>query len=143
MRRTVQRDRQSKPVYEITGARRGLTEDVTRRQIRYAISMGVRTVCFVLAIVTHGWLRAVFLVGALVLPYLSVVYANSGRERIRAGPPGYQPDGPAAIDPVRTELPRAETPDQAGTDSPGSGGTPAPGPESSSGNSSEPGAAAG
>ncbi|HEY8112593.1 MAG TPA: DUF3099 domain-containing protein, partial [Actinomycetes bacterium] len=78
MRRTVQRDRQSKPVYEITGARRGLTDDVTRRQIRYAISMGIRTVCFVLAIVTHGWLRAVLLVGALVLPYLSVVYANSG-----------------------------------------------------------------
>jgi Protein of unknown function (DUF3099) len=139
----VQRDRQSKPVYEITGARRGLTEDVTRRQIRYAISMGIRTVCFVLAIVTHGWLRAVFLIGALVLPYLSVVYANSGRERVRAGPPGYQPGGPAAIDPVRTELPRAEKSDQGGTDSRGSEGTPAPGPGSSPGNSSEPGPATG
>jgi hypothetical protein len=139
----VQRDRQSKPVYEITGARRGLTEDVTRRQIRYAISMGIRTVCFVLAIVTHGWLRAIFLVGALVLPYLSVVYANSGRERIGAAPPGYQPDGPAAIDPVRTELPRAEKPDREGTSSTGSEGAPAPGSGSPPGSSSEPGAAAG
>lgn len=139
----MQRDGQSKPVYEITGARRGLTEDVTRRQIRYAISMGIRTVCFVLAIVTHGWLRAVLLVGALVLPYLSVVYANSGRERVRAGPPGYRPDGPAAIDPVRTELPRGETPDQEGTDPPGSAGTRAHGPESSPGHASEPGVAGG
>jgi hypothetical protein len=139
----VQRDRQSKPVYEITGARRGLTEDVTRRQIRYAISMGIRTVCFVLAIVTHGWLRAVLLVGALVLPYLSVVYANSGRERVRAGPPGYQPGGPVAIDPVRTELPRAENAGQGERDAPGSEGTPAPGPGPSSESSSERGAGAG
>lgn len=138
MRRTVQRDRQSKPVYEITGARRGLTEDVNRRQIRYAISMGIRTVCFVLAIVTHGWLRAILLIGALVLPYLSVVYANSGRERIRATPPGYQPDGPAAIDPARTELPRTESSDQGGTEPPGSENAPASGPAASSGNSSEP-----
>ena len=139
----MQRDRQSKPVYEITGARRGLTDDVTRRQIRYAISMGIRTVCFVLAIVTHGWLRAVLLVGALVLPYVSVVYANSGRERVRAGPPGYQPDGPVAIDPARQELPGAQTPTEGGPDSPGPQRTPAPGTTPSSDGSSEPRAAAG
>ncbi len=111
----MQRDRSSKPVYEITGARRGLTEDVGRRQIRYAISMGIRTVCFVLAIVTHGWLRAVFLIGALVLPYISVVYANSGREPARGAPVGYQPDGPAAIEPVRKELPGTDaTPSGSG-----------------------------
>ena len=143
MRRIVQRDRQSKPVYEITGARRGLTEDVSRRQIRYGISMGIRTVCFILAIITHGWLRAIFLIGALVLPYLSVVYANSGRERVRTGPPGYQPDGPAAIDPVRTELPQAGTPEHEGVDSPGLNGTPAPGPAPTSGDSPEPGGAPG
>ena len=44
--------------------------------------MGIRTVCFVLAVVAQGWLRWVFIVAAVALPYLSVVYANSGRERI-------------------------------------------------------------
>lgn len=113
----MQRDKPSKPVYEITGARRRLTEDVSRRQIRYAISMGIRTVCFILAIVTHGWLRAVFLVAALVLPYLSVVYANSGREPLRSGPPGYRPDDPAAIDPVRRQLRGSSSLEQSAGDS--------------------------
>ena len=44
--------------------------------------MTVRTVCFVLAVVAHGWLRWVLMFLALVLPYLAVVFANSGRERI-------------------------------------------------------------
>jgi hypothetical protein len=69
------------PVYQISGARRGIREDVNSRTRRYLISMGVRTVCFVLAVVTHGWLRWTFVGLALVLPYLSVVFANGGRER--------------------------------------------------------------
>ncbi len=68
-------------VYQITGVRRGITEDVNARQRRYVMSMGVRTVCFILAVVTHGWWQAVFLVGAIVLPYVAVVFANGGRER--------------------------------------------------------------
>lgn len=116
----MQRDKPSKPVYEITGARRRLTEDVSHRQIRYAISMGIRTVCFVLAIVTHGWLRAVFLVAALVLPYLSVVYANSGREPTRVGPPGYEPDRPPAIDRVKRQLQGPSSTEQSADESAGS-----------------------
>ena len=69
------------PVYQITGARRGVRDDVNARTRRYLISMGVRTVCFVLAVVAHGWLRWGFIVLAVVLPYLSVVFANGGRER--------------------------------------------------------------
>jgi Flp pilus assembly protein TadB len=69
------------PVYQITGARRGVRDDVNSRTRRYLLSMGVRTVCFVLAVVASGWLRWVFIVLALVLPYLSVVFANGGRER--------------------------------------------------------------
>ncbi len=68
------------PVYRITGARRGLSEDVAYRQRRYIISMGIRTVCFVLAIVAHGPLRFVLLIAALTLPYFAVVFANGGRE---------------------------------------------------------------
>jgi hypothetical protein len=69
------------PVYRITDARRGLSDDVHSREVRYLVSMGIRTVCFLLAIVVPYWpLRIVFFIGALVLPYLSVVFANAGRE---------------------------------------------------------------
>jgi hypothetical protein len=70
------------PVYQITSARPGVRDDVDSRTRRYLFSMGVRTVCFLGAVVASGWLRWVLIAGALVLPYLSVVFANSGRERI-------------------------------------------------------------
>lgn len=76
------------PVYQITGARRGVRDDVNLRTRRYLVSMGVRTVCFVLAVVAQGWLRWVFIFLAVALPYVSVVFANGGRERV--------PDFPAA-----------------------------------------------
>jgi hypothetical protein len=72
--------RDKAPVYRITAARRGLSEDVDYRERRYAITMGIRTVCFILAIVTHGPLRFVMIAAALVVPYLAVVFANAGRE---------------------------------------------------------------
>jgi hypothetical protein len=75
------RGRGKDPIYQITGARRGVREDVDNRARRYVISMGIRTVCFLLAVVTDGWLRWVMIAAALVLPYLSVVFANGGRER--------------------------------------------------------------
>lgn len=75
------------PVYQITGARRGVRDDVDSRTRRYLVSMGVRTVCFVLAVVTDGWLRWVLIAAAVMLPYLAVVFANGGRERVE-NPPG-------------------------------------------------------
>ena len=46
--------------------------------------MGIRTVCFVTALllfVNHlGWLTAIPVVGALVIPYFAVIFANGGRE---------------------------------------------------------------
>jgi len=81
----IGRQRASEPdVHRITGARRSLTDDIHSRQTKYLISMTVRTVCFILAVVTPGWWRAVFFVGALVLPYVSVVIANAGREQATA-----------------------------------------------------------
>ena len=79
--------RRREPVYQISGARRGIREDVDSRARRYLVSMGIRTVCFVLAVVADGWLRWTFVVLALVLPYLSVVFANGGRERAIDLPP--------------------------------------------------------
>lgn len=74
----VRRDRS--PVFRITEARRGISDDIAYRQRRYAISMLIRTVCFILAVVTDGWLRALFFAAALLLPYFAVVFANGGRE---------------------------------------------------------------
>jgi hypothetical protein len=70
------------PVYSITGARRGLRDDVNTRTRRYLVSMGIRTACFLLAVVTDGWLRWVLIAATVLLPYFAVVFANSGRERI-------------------------------------------------------------
>ncbi len=63
----------------ITSASRPHSEDLRGRERRYVISMGVRTLCFVLALVfrTH-WVVWLFLAAAIFLPYVAVVIANSG-----------------------------------------------------------------
>jgi hypothetical protein len=97
------RRRGKSPIYQITGARPGVRDDVNSRTRRYLISMGVRTVCFLFAVIADGWLQWVLLAAAVVLPYLSVVFANSGRERIESLPvvPATDPkaiEGPASRD---------------------------------------------
>jgi Protein of unknown function (DUF3099) len=77
----------SEPVHRITGAQTGLSEDMRGRRRRYLISMGVRTVCFVGATIVSGPFRWVLIVGALLLPYLAVVFANAGRAAAPSAPP--------------------------------------------------------
>ncbi|WP_405538379.1 DUF3099 domain-containing protein [Streptomyces sp. NBC_00075] len=70
-------------VFRITGARQGLADDVRARQRRYVISMSVRTVAVILAAVLWNVERHVAFVAlvlGMVLPYISVVIANAGRE---------------------------------------------------------------
>ena len=65
----------------ITTAPSSRNDDIAARQRRYLVSMGIRTVCFVAAIVAAlaglGWLWPIFIAGALVLPYVAVVMANA------------------------------------------------------------------
>jgi Flp pilus assembly protein TadB len=72
-------------VPRITSAPEPLADDVARRQKRYLIQMGIRVLCFALAVLTWNhiplWLSVVFIVGAVVLPYVAVILANAGRER--------------------------------------------------------------
>ncbi len=86
------------PVYSITGARRGVRDEVDSRTRRYLISMGIRTACFLLAVVTDGWLRMVLIAATVLLPYFAVVFANSSRARLEnfSGLP--RSDVPKAID---------------------------------------------
>jgi hypothetical protein len=99
-------------VPSITSARPPLREDVGRRTHRYLVSMAIRTVCVVAAVLVDGPLRWVFLVGAVFLPYIAVVLANAGRERARGpepyvplraleagAPPAVAPPAPAGQDP--------------------------------------------
>jgi hypothetical protein len=71
-------------VHLVTQARRPLSEDIAYRQRRYLIMMGIRVVCFVVAVVIFvnhgGWLTAIPAVGAIVIPYFAVIFANGGRE---------------------------------------------------------------
>ena len=73
------RDQHRAPdVVRITTASSSRNEDIAARQKRYLFSMGLRTVCFVAAIVVGpGWLRWVLVAGALILPYVAVVMANA------------------------------------------------------------------
>ena len=76
----------------ITTARTSHSEDLHARQIRYLLSMGVRTVCFVAAVIAHGPLRWVLIAAALFLPYIAVVMANAGGRRSRAEARPYTPE---------------------------------------------------
>lgn len=76
--------RRKADVYTVTDAPRPMSEDIDHRQRRYLMSMGIRTICFLGAILAAGraplWVVGILVVGAVVLPYISVVFANGGRE---------------------------------------------------------------
>ena len=92
-------------MHVVTQAPRSRSEDINFRQRRYLLMMGIRAVCFVIAVVMFvnhlGWLVVIPAVGAIFIPYFAVVLANGGRE------PGntrgfieYQPKLPATRNPA-------------------------------------------
>jgi hypothetical protein len=93
--------RRTQSVASITTAQVGLTDDLAMRTRRYLLTMGVRTSCFVLAIVVDHPVRWLFAALAVLLPYVGVVGANAGRER-RGGSDGFE-----AADPSFKALPSA------------------------------------
>jgi hypothetical protein len=86
----------------ITNASRPRSEDIRGREKRYLISMGIRTLCFILAVVFMGhWVMWLFLAASVFLPYVAVVIANAGANL----DPGasefeYRPDLPALEGPT-------------------------------------------
>jgi hypothetical protein len=101
-----------------------MSEDIRYRQNRYLIMMGIRTLCFIAAIlmfVNHlGWLAGIPAVGALFIPYFAVIFANGGRE----------PDNVRGFMEYRTNLPARRDPQGSSDSPPGS----ASGPSSAPGN---------
>jgi hypothetical protein len=81
------RKRSSRPkdeVFSVTGLPTSLQEDRRGRMRRYLLSMGIRTLCFVLAVVALGVLHWTvvgwgLVVAAVILPYIAVVMANATR----------------------------------------------------------------
>ncbi|MBB5789456.1 DUF3099 domain-containing protein [Jiangella mangrovi] len=76
--------RRSDPVPSVTTAAAPHSDDLASRQRRYLIMMGIRIACLPLAVVTQGWLRWVFILGAVVLPYVAVVIANAASQPRRS-----------------------------------------------------------
>lgn len=105
-------------MYSVTGLPASVRDDQNARMRRYLVSMGIRTVSFVLAVVAlsvlHwtvvGW---ILVIAAVVLPYIAVVVANATRPR--GGPaagPVTPDDGTAPqLSPRR---PDEEPPDEHG-----------------------------
>ncbi|WP_394813688.1 DUF3099 domain-containing protein [Streptomyces hazeniae] len=101
-------------VFRITGARQGLEDDVRGRQRRYVISMLIRTLAVLLTVILWNVQRplaVVTLVLGATLPYVAVVIANAGRERVRDMPPTLV-TGPSrpVLGPGATERPDEGTP---------------------------------
>jgi len=61
----------------ITTASTSRQDEIAHRQRRYVLSMSLRTVCFIGAVLTEGWVRWVLVAGAVLLPYVAVVMANA------------------------------------------------------------------
>ncbi|HEX3713775.1 MAG TPA: DUF3099 domain-containing protein [Trebonia sp.] len=71
-------------VHLVTQARKPMSEDIRYRQHRYLIMMAIRTACFAVAIimfVNHlKFLVLIPAIGAVIIPYIAVIFANGGRE---------------------------------------------------------------
>lgn len=100
---------------QITTADAALDDDMKSRIIKYSITMGIRTVCFVAAyfafVADLHILMWICVAGAVILPYPAVIFANAGRERTTDEPSTLLDQAPL------TELPpaRGETIGEDGT----------------------------
>jgi nucleoside recognition membrane protein YjiH len=79
------KDKKEQPTHLVTSVGQSLSIDQSARQKRYFISMMIRTVCFIAAVILPNPWRWVALFGAVTLPYVAVIAANAGRETIKGG----------------------------------------------------------
>ncbi|WP_454048982.1 DUF3099 domain-containing protein [Cellulomonas sp. Marseille-Q8402] len=116
------------PAQSITSAPEPLAADQARRARRYLIQMGIRVVCFLLAALLWQhvplWVGLTLIVGAVVLPYIAVLFANAGRERQSLAPPyAVLPPELDAAPPARPDLTQDAPGRPSPTDDPPTGGT--------------------
>lgn len=85
-------------VFSITSAPESHSSELGTREKRYAISMGIRTLCFIGAVIVTGPLRWVLIAGAVILPYTAVILANAGVRRKSDGPSPFGPEPKGQIE---------------------------------------------
>jgi Protein of unknown function (DUF3099) len=90
-------------VYRVTQARRPHSDDQHSRTVKYLVSMSIRTVCFVLLLVTPSPWRWFFVAGAVVLPYVAVIIANAGVEQRPSPLEGVAPPATPRLEQRRSE----------------------------------------
>jgi len=82
------------PPVLVTTAPTSPREEQQRRQRRYLVTMGIRVVCFVLAIVLVAldlrWEAGIAVAASLVLPWIAVIAANAGPSRTSGTPSLYR-----------------------------------------------------
>jgi hypothetical protein len=92
--------RDGEPVL-ITEAQPSLDDQLSARRNKYLIMMGTRVVCLVLAAVFYHtpWLLAIFVAGAVALPWMAVLIANDRppRKALKVNKYGGHPDPSRAI----------------------------------------------
>jgi len=80
-------------------------EERRDRERRYLLTMGLRVLCFVAAIVLFAvgprWAGLLAAIGSLVLPWVAVVAANAGPRRAAANPALYAAEPPKELPPSR------------------------------------------
>lgn len=68
----------------ITTLPRSPEDDRRARMVKYSITMIIRMVCIGLCLVVQGWWLLVFAAGAVFLPYIAVILANTIDSRFSA-----------------------------------------------------------
>ena len=88
----------------VTTAGRSPREEQRERERRYLITMGIRVVCIILAIVLFGvglrWIAAFAVAGSLILPWVAVVAANAGPRRAVERPSLFHRHQPKQLPPA-------------------------------------------
>jgi Flp pilus assembly protein TadB len=85
----------------VTTAGQSPVDERRSRERRYLITMGVRVVAFIVAVVVaRGWVRVIAVALALILPWVAVVAANAPQrgKRDEKGPTLYSAEQRPELD---------------------------------------------
>ena len=82
----IRKQAEEPDVVRITSAPANVADDVAQRQKRYLISMTIRTLCFVGAVLAFRipWLCGVLIAASFVLPFVAVVVAMCAASALAA-----------------------------------------------------------
>lgn len=120
---------EAEDLHTITEAQAPHSEGIDHRMKRYALQMGLRIVCLIIAVIFDGWIRWVAVVGVAVLPWIAVVLAN-GNDRAEVKDVSYVPGAtPRELIPGRDyakerESPSGDEPDEPPRERPASEDSP-------------------